>query len=84
MSYLDENDKYTPIRKIVFGDPVKGMAIVVGQEMAGCTVVSIERSSTVHNNFFIYAKDASNVIRLWKEVINQPTFVEFDLRAKGY
>lgn len=83
--YLNEEvDIHAPIRKIVVGDPINGMAIVVGQQHGVYLIVSIERSATSDNRFFVYAKDDGGVVRIWKEVINQPVFLEFNQRAEGY
>jgi hypothetical protein len=82
--HFHENDIFIPIRKIIVGDPIKGMAFVVGQHLAGCVVVSIERNPSNSKQFFVYAKSDDGVIRAWKEILNQPVFIEFDFKAEGY
>lgn len=85
VNYLNEDtDVFAPIRKIVVGDPIEGMAIIVGQVYAGYEVVSIERSTFDKAHFFIYAKDKNGVVRLWKEAVNQPMFLEFNQKIEGY
>jgi hypothetical protein len=84
--YLNEQvDIHAPIRKIIIGnDPIQGMAIVVGQSYSGYNVVSIERSAKDTSHFFIYACGKDGIVRIWKESIGQPVFLEFDQRVEGY
>lgn len=68
------------IRKISFGVDYKdAMHYTVGQSFGRVTINTIRKVNP--NHYEIYVQDDEDVVFLWKEVINMPVVLEFDLKA---
>ncbi len=68
------------IRKLSFGTNYKdAMHYQVGQQMGRNTIEAIRRINP--NHYEIYIKDEESVVYLWKEVIDMPCVVEYDIRG---
>jgi hypothetical protein len=73
------------IRKISIGDIKEGITYKVGQEMLGgrLTIEQILRDldvpePNVQHNVYVSERGSANV-RLWKEFINVPVSLEYDI-----
>jgi hypothetical protein len=68
------------IRKLSFGvDYKNAMHYTSGQPFGRSTIDVIRKVNP--NHFEIYVKDREGVVFLWKEVIDMPCVVEYDIEA---
>ena len=68
------------IRKLSVGPDYKqAMHYTSGQSFGRVTIDAIRKINS--NHYEIYIKDDEGVVFLWKEAINMPVFVEYDIKA---
>jgi len=73
------------IRKIIAGvDPLKAMAFVVGQSVAGnaeITNIELDERELIKNNvrqYVIWIQKENGESFIWKTITNMPVIVEYD------
>lgn len=68
------------IRKLSFGTDYKdAMHYTTGQSFGRVTIDTIRKINPNHYEIFI--KDDEGMVFLWKEVIDMPVVVEYDIKA---
>ena len=68
------------IRKISFGIDYKNAMHYTSGQFFGQSTINVIRKVNP-NHFEIYIKDSEGVVCLWKEVIDMPCVVEYDIKS---